>query len=233
MFGYTPRRGILTSDMEPPIISLFDAIDTQRAIRRFTSDVVSDGAVHRILEAAVRAPSGRNRQPWHFIVVRDAKTKRQIGSYYRRACELAGIGREPIAGLSKRVNDSVTHLAYHMGDAPVLILACIEHSTDEGARTGGLVAGSSIYPAVQNLMLAARALGLGTTLTTVHTMFEDEIKSLLGIPANVQTAALIPLGHPSPEERFGGSRRKPVADVTHFNRWAGAQNHPGGASGET
>lgn len=231
------QYGILTSDMQTPTISLFDAIDTQRAIRRFTSDAVSDEAVHRILEAAVRAPSGRNRQPWRFVVVRDPETKRQIGNYYRQACELAGIGREPIAGLSKKVNASVAHLASHMGDAPVLIVACIEHPTDEAAQTSTLVAGSSIYPAVQNLMLAARALGLGTTLTTVHTVFEDEIKSLLDIPANVQTAALIPLGHPSPEERFGGSRRRPVADVTYFDRWAEAEKRPparpGSACAET
>ncbi len=203
-------------------LSLFEAIDTQRAIRRFTDEPVPDGAIQRILEAAVRAPSGRNRQPWRFIVIRDESTKQQVGDYYRRACEAAGIGQERIPELSKKVNESVTHLAYHMGDAPVLILPCIEHATAEAAKSSSLTAGSSIYPAVQNLMLAARALGLGTALTTVHTMFEDEIKTLLGIPPNVQTTALIPMGYPSPEENFGGSRRRPVSEVTHYDRWADA-----------
>jgi nitroreductase len=207
------------TDMKTPHISLLDAIHTQRAIRRFTDEPVSEKAIERILEAAVRAPSGRNRQPWRFVIIRDEATKQQVGDYYRRACEKAGIGQERIPELSKKVNDSVAHLAYHMGDAPVLILACIEHATAKAARTSTLTAGSSIYPAVQNLMLASRALGLGTTLTTVHTMFENEIKTLLGIPPNVQTVALIPLGYPAPEEKFGGSRRRPVAEVTHFDRW--------------
>ncbi len=206
--------------METPEISLFEAIHTQRAIRRFTDEPVSDEAIQRVLGAAVRAPSGRNTQPWRFIVIRDTATKQKIGDYYRLACEEAGIGQEPIPGLSKKVNDSVTHLAFHMGEAPVLVLACYEYLNEEDVGTSTLLTGSSIYPAVQNLLLAARALGLGTSLTTVHSMFEDEIKDLLGIPANVQTAALIPLGYPSPEERFGGSRRRPVAEVTHFDHWS-------------
>ncbi len=214
--------------MQTGDISLFEAIRTQRAIRRFTDDPVSDEVIQRILEAAVRAPSGRNTQPWRFIVIRDADTKRKIGDYYRRACEVAGIGQEPIPGLSKKVNDSVTHLAFHMGDAPVLILVCYEYATEDAVGSSTLLTGSSIYPAVQNLLLAARALGLGTALTTVHSMFEAEIKALLTIPASVQTAALIPLGYPSPAERFGGSRRRPVAEVTHFDRWS---NTPGDAQG--
>ena len=208
--------------METPEISLFEAIHTQRAIRRFTDEPVSDEAIQRILGAAVRAPSGRNTQPWRFIVIRDPATKQKIGDYYRLACEEAGIGQEPIPGLSKKVNDSVTHLAFHMGEAPVLVLACYEYLNEEAVGTSTILTGSSMYPAVQNLLLAARALGLGTSLTTVHSLFEGEIKDLLGIPANVQTAALIPLGYPSPEERFGGSRRRPVAEVTHFDRWSDA-----------
>ena len=208
--------------MQTGDISLFEAIHTQRAIRRFTGEPVSDEVIERILEAAVRAPSGRNTQPWRFVVIRDADTKQKIGDYYRLACEEAGIGQELIPGLSKKVNESVAHLANHMGEAPVLILACYEYLTEDTVGPSTLLTGSSIYPAVQNLMLAARALGLGTALTTVHSMFESEIKALLGIPANVQTAALIPLGYPSAEERFGGSRRRPVAEVTHFDRWSDA-----------
>ena len=211
------------TDMNTLDLSLFDAIHTQRAIRRFTDEPVAEDAIQRILEAAVRAPSGRNRQPWRFVIIRDKVTKQQVGDYYRRACEASGIGQERIPELSKKVNDSVTHLANHMGDAPVLILVCIEHATADASLTSTLTAGSSIYPAVQNLMLAARALGLGTALTSVHTMFEDEIKSVLGIPPNVQTAALIPMGYPAPEENFGGSRRRPVAEVTHFDRWTNSQ----------
>jgi nitroreductase len=211
----------LIVDMKTQEISLFEAIHSQRAIRRFTDEPVPDEAIQRILEAAVRAPSGRNRQPWRFVVIRDEVVKQQIGDFYRRACEAAGIGQKWIPELSKKVNESVAHLANHMGDAPVLILPCIEHATAQPAQTSELTAGSSIYPAVQNLMLAARALGLGTTLTTVHTMFEDEIKTLLGIPRNVQTTALIPMGYPAPEENFGGSRRRPVTELTHYDHWKG------------
>ena len=200
-------------------ISLFDAIRTQRAIRRFSPEPVPDEALARILQAAVRAPSGRNRQPWRFLVIRDPETKRRVGEYYRRACDAAGIGREPIPELSPRTNEGVTYLAQNMAEAPLLILPCIEHGSAVQARSTTLTQGSSIYPAVQNLMLAARALGLGTTLTTVHTMFEDEIRDLFGIPDNVQTAALIPLGYPADGERFGGSRRRPAAEVTYYDRW--------------
>ncbi len=214
--------------METQEISQFEAMHTQRAIRRFTDDPVTDEVIQRILEAAVRAPSGRNSQPWRFIVIRDAATKRKIGEYYRRACAQAGIGQEPIPGLSRKVNESVAHLALHMGDAPVLILACYEYLNEDAVGSSTLLTGSSIYPAVQNLLLAARALGLGTALTTVHSMFEAEIKALLTIPPNVQTAALIPLGYPSLEERFGGSRRRPVAEVTYFDRWS---DSPGDALG--
>lgn len=219
--------------MEQSAISLFDAVHTQRAIRRFTGEPVSDEAIRRILEAAVRAPSGRNRQPWRFVVVRDRAVKRQLGEYYRRACEAAGIGQGPIPELSKKVNESVAHLALHMGEVPVLIVACIEHETEEAVGSSTLTTGSSIYPAVQNLMLAARALGLGTALTTVHTMFENEIRRLLGIPPNVQTAALVPLGYPSPEERFGGSRRRPIDDVTHLDRWSGTHKLSAGPNART
>jgi nitroreductase len=205
---------------------LFEAIHTQRAIRRFNDDPVSDEVIQRLLEAAIRAPSGRNTQPWRFLVIRDAETKQKIGEFYRHACEQAGIGQGPIPGLSRKVNESVAHLALHMGDAPVLMLVCYEYATEEAVGASTLLTGSSIYPAVQNLLLAARALGLGTALTTVHSMFETEIKAVLGIPANVQTAVLIPLGYPSPEERFGGSRRRPVAEVTHLDRWS---NAPGNA----
>ena len=111
--------------------------------------------------------------------------------------------------LSKKVNDSVRHLAYYMGDAPVLIMVCIEHATPEAAKSSSLTAGSSIYPAVQNLMLAARGLGLGTVLTTLHTVYEKEVKEYFGIPDDVGTVAMIPIGYPGQGERFGRPRRRP------------------------
>ena len=102
-----------------------------------------------------------------------------------------------------------------MGEAPVLILACVCHDGSPGT----LSRGSSVYPAVQNLMVAARGLGLGTVITTIHLRYEDEIKALLGIPENGDTVALIPLGYPEDGAGFGPTRRTPVEDVSYLDRW--------------
>ena len=196
---------------------LFAAIHTQRAIRYFKPDPVPDGLVREVLEAAIRAPSGGNRQPWVFLVLRDAEVRAKVAGFYKRAWDDAGmsrLARDPDPSTAQ-VYGSASDLSETMAEVPVLVLACIRHS---GPSTD-LTLGSSIYPAVQNLMLAARGLGLGTVITTVHKRFDDEIKELLGIPENVETAALIPLGYPSEKARFGGSRRAPVEQVTYRDHW--------------
>ena len=109
-------------------------------------------------------------------------------------------------------------LAQQMASVPVLILACIDHG-DTGAGPGPITRGASFYPAVQNLLLAARALGLGTVLTTLHTQYEHEIKALLHIPETVQTAALIPVGHPAEGGHFGHARRRPLSEVVFHDTW--------------
>ena len=109
-------------------------------------------------------------------------------------------------------------LAQQMETVPVLILACIDHG-EASTGSGTITRGASIYPAVQNLMLAARALGLGTVLTTLHTQYEREIKALLNIPDTVETAALIPIGYPAEGVRFGHARRLPLSDVVFHDRW--------------
>ena len=197
-------------------ITLFEAIHTQRAIRRFAQDPVPDSLVTRIIQAAVRAPSGVNRQPWSFLVIRDLQTKSRIADYYLEAWEAVYGGRVPGRGISPSIYHSADHLAHNMAEVPVIIMVCME-----GGRPGPepLTRGASIYPAVQNLLLAARALGLGTALTTLHRRHEEEIKALLGIPENVETAALIPLGFPAQGEHFGGSRRRPASEVTFQEKW--------------
>jgi nitroreductase len=105
-----------------------------------------------------------------------------------------------------------------MASVPVLILACIDHG-DAGPGQGPVTRGASISPAVQHLLLAARALGLGTVLTTLHTQYEREMKALLHIPETVETAALIPVGHPADDVRFGHARRRPLAEVVFHNTW--------------
>ena len=200
-------------------ISLFEAIHTQRAIRRFSSEPVDDDQVRRIIAAAIRAPSGTNRQPWAFLVVRDPETKRKIAGYYNKAWEAAFGHRKPGDGVSSQVYWSAKHLAENMADVPVLIVVCMVYGEGGQRHAGSIVQGSSIYPAVQNLMLAARALGLGTVLTSMHRRYEDEIKELLGIPDNAETAALIPVGYPGHGDHFGGSVRRPAEEVTFYETW--------------
>ena len=203
-------------------LSLFDAIYSQRAIRHFSAHPVSDEVVETILNAAIRAPSGGNRQPWRFLVIRDAALKRQLGQWYLAAWQTAVAGMETITQPYRHGAE----LAQQMATVPVLILVCIDHG-DAGAGPGPITRGASIYPAIQNLLLAARALGLGTVLTTLHTQYEREIKALLRIPDTVETAALIPVGYPAEGAHGGRARRRPLSEVVFHERWGERQQHGG------
>lgn len=198
-------------------MDIFEAMGTQRAMRRLKPDPVSDEDLWKILDAAIKAPSGGNRQPWNFMVVRDPEAKRKLGEYYLDAWnQIYSRAGEAVQAdpRSARNFRSADHLAHHLGETPVIIIATIR----KDAFAVGPLAGSSIYPAVQNLMLAARALGLGTTLTTLHKLHEDEVKALLGIPEQVETMALIPLGWP--QGRFGAPTRLPVEKVVYWEKWS-------------
>ena len=194
-------------------MEVFEAISTLRAMRRLKTDPVSDEDVWKLLDAAIKAPSGGNSQPWNFLVVRDPETKRKIGEYYLDAWDKS-YGSGPGQAMKERmggVYSSAEHLAHHLAEAPVFIIA-----TSRGGASNPMV-GASIYPAVQNLMLAARALGLGTTLTTLHKLHEKEVKELLGIPDDVATMALIPVGWP--KGKFGVPPRIPTEKVAYWEQW--------------
>jgi nitroreductase len=195
-------------------MSLFDAIHSQRAVRHFSAQPVSDEMVETILNAAICAPNGGNRQLWRFVVIRDADIKRRLGQWYLSAWQTTTAAMEALTQPYRHGAE----LAQQMATVPVLILACIDHG-NAGPRQGPVTRGASIYPAVQNLLLAARALGLGTVLTTLHTQYESEIKALLHIPDTVETAALIPVGYPAEGVRFGHARRRPLSEVVFHNRW--------------
>ena len=195
----------------PEGIDLFEAIDTQRGIRNFRPDPVPDHLITRLLQAAIKAPTGGVSQNWRFIVIRDQKTRRKIGDLYRTGSRFV-IGPD-LTAQQRRVYGTAQHLEDHMEDVPVFILACIR--ADPGSTNWG----SSIYPAVQNILLAARALGLGSVLTTRQSRFESEIKQLLGIPDDVVMAALLPIGFPAEGARYGPTRRRPLDEVAFNDQW--------------
>ncbi len=205
----------------PDEIGLFEAMYTQKALRRLKPDPVPDELVRKLLDAAVRAPSGGNRQPWAFIVIRDAEAKRKIGAWYRDAWDktygaIPKEQRDQFEGSFARTYRSAEHLAFHLAEAPVLILVCA-HGVHVPGNAASASQYGSIFPAVQNLLLAARGLELGASLTTLHKLHEAEVKEMLGVPDDVETVALIPVGYPA--GRYGPAPRRPVEEVTHYERW--------------
>jgi nitroreductase len=198
---------------------LFEVIRTTRSMRRLKPDPVPDELIRRILEAGVCAPSGGNMQRWRFLVIRDAGIKRAVGAYYKRAWDEQVGPRyragEPAPGMNRdrflRLLDAAEYLAAHIHEAPVWIVPCLEGGTP--TRTSG----SSIYPAVQNMLLAARAVGLGATLTTLYLAFEKGAEAALGLPEGVHSYAILPLGFPM--GRFGPVRRVALGDVVFEDRW--------------
>ena len=206
-------------DAAPNTNDLFEIIRSTRSMRRLKADPVPNELIRKILEAGICAPSGGNMQRWRFLVIRDAEIKRTVGAYYKRAWDEQVAPRyrsgEPAPGMNRdrflRLLGAAEYLAAHIHEAPVWIMPCLEGGTP--TRTSG----SSIYPAVQNMLLAARALGLGATLTTLYLSFEKEVSAALGLPPDVHSYALLPIGYPI--GRFGPVRRVPLADVVFENRW--------------
>lgn len=193
-------------------MDVFEAMSTTRAMRRLdTSREVTDADVLTMVEAATKAATGGNMQPVRWMVVRDADKRARLGEIYGRCWRLVRpmyASREDEPKVA-RLLASADHLGDHMGEAPVIVLPCSKGQ--EGQME------SSIFPGVQNLFLAGRALGLGTTLTTVHRLAEDEVRAVLAIPADVNTWAMIPVGYPL--GRWAEPKRRPVAQVTYYDTW--------------
>ncbi|HLJ43869.1 MAG TPA: nitroreductase family protein [Candidatus Binataceae bacterium] len=223
-------------------IGLFEAMYSARALRRFKPDPVPDEVMTKILDAAIRAPSGSNAQSWLFVVVKDAGKRRQLGAIYSKASKILTAlyaERPRVSHFTEeqyqRFMSSVTYLFDHMHEAPVLLLACLK-SAPPGAGAGTLslevqsamakaarTQGASIYPAVQNIILACRAFNLTTVLTTIHAFFEEEVKAIVKLPPEVSTFALMPIGFP--RDKIGPVRRRPVNEVacldTYGKPWPG------------
>ena len=198
---------------------LFEIIRTTRSMRRLKPDPVPRALIRKVLEAGTCAPSGGNMQRWRFLVIRDPEVKQRVGALYRRAWDEIVAPRyrsgEPAPGSSRerfdRMLAAAEHLAHHIHEAPVWIVPCLQGASP--TRT----AGSSIYPAVQNMLLAARALGLGATLTTLYLNFEKDAEAALGLPPDWHSYALIPIGYPV--GRFGPVRRAALEEVVYEDRW--------------
>lgn len=199
---------------------LFEIIETTRAMRRLKPDPVPDELIAKILRAGACAPNGGNTQKWRFLVIKDRKIKDAVAVWYKKAFD-EWIGpryrsSEPPPGVTKerylRQVAAVEYLTDHYAEAPVWIVACLEDGPTPNRGTG-----SSIYPAVQNMVLATRALGLGTTLTTRHMMFEKEADAALGLPDGVHSYAILPIGWPM--GKFGPVGRGPLKEIVYQDRW--------------
>ncbi len=196
-----------------PVSGFFDVVLRQRACRLFADDPVPMADVERILTAATHAPSAENMQPWVFVVVTDAATREAIGALAR---ELWGGGARDYAAphLDDRLLDQIDRsIAQGFGGAPVLVVVGADH--DCGVHPAALPA--SIYPCVQNLLLAAAALGYGSALTTLTTLVGDRLRALLDLPATIEPTAIVPLGRPA--RPLGPPRRRPITDLAHLNRY--------------
>lgn len=199
---------------------LFEVMHSMRAMRRLKPDPVPNALVRQILSAAIAAPNGGNRQVWKFLVVTDPQVKQDVQVFYQRAFEehvrdnyLHG---EAPPGMTKeqhlRQLSAVEYLTHHFHEAPVWIVPCAEDG-EEPKRT----AGAGVYPAVQNILLAARALGLGATLTTRHSRHHEEVDRIFELPTGVHSFAIIPIGYPM--GNFGPTRRGSLAEVVRGSRW--------------
>jgi nitroreductase len=199
---------------------LDEAMETQRAIRRLKPDPVDDELVRRLIELALKAPTGSNAQNWEFIVVRDPAVKRKLALQNRRAWRIyGGLGRRLSRDDPKmlRVLDAVQWQADHFEEIPVLVVACLR-----GPRLPfpPIMASSyygSIYPSVQNLLLAARAAGLGAALITLPLWSTFAARRALGCPWSVTPCAVVPLGWP--RGHYGPTTRRPVEEITSIDRY--------------
>jgi nitroreductase len=190
----------------------FAVVRAQRACRSFRDEPVADDLIERVLEAATFAPSAENTQPWVFVVVRDPAIREQIGALSRQAWEGGGRAHSEGRLAPTLLADVEQGATGGVSGAPVLVVV--------GADTGrclDVTVASSTFPAVQNLLLAAGALGLGSALTTLTTVLADELRTVLALPDHVQPVAVVPLGWPA--RALGPPRREPVADHAHRERY--------------
>jgi nitroreductase len=208
-------------DVKPAAeIGLFEALYTTRTLRRFKPDPVPDELLFQVVDAAIRAPTPGNSQSWHFILVKDADKRGQIARWwhdtwsaspYRRQVEDEATFKR-LPRQQRLALRSVADLASNLSRVPVFLMVC-------GLRN----ASGSVFPAVQNALLACRGLGLASAVTSFHMAHQEEVDRLLGIPERQTAHVLLPIGYPV--DKFGPVSRRPVKDVTGLNSWDGAWDY--------
>jgi len=197
-------------------VPLFEAIRTSPAMRRLKPDPVPPELIRKVCEAGTFAPSGGNRQPWFFVAVSEPERKAWVAERYRRVflsyiAPAVEAARDPTYPAAKRKNmESAIYLAEHLHEAPVLLFVA-------GWTRRGTPQVQALFPAIQNILLACRAVGLGASLTTVHTAFGKEIDEWLGLPEGCPSCAMLPIGWP--QRRFFRPSRRSVDECLHWNRY--------------
>ncbi len=205
----------------------FDLVTNVRAMRRLKSDPVPDELLEKVLEAGVQAPSGMNTQPWAFVVLREASARQWFAKHYKAAID-SRFATNTSGGMHHslaRQWRAVDYQKEHMHEFPVLLLVCGKRDwpfkVPENQRVGEAPPNyGAVYPCVQNILLACRAVGLGAALTTMHQMFEDKLHERFEIPNDFGVVVTIPIGYPL--GHFGPVSRKPAKDVTYYDRWGNA-----------
>ena len=222
--GVVPTAAEALARLNMPLL---EAMMTQRAVRRVLPDPVDDAVVLKCIELALRAPTGSNGQNWEFVVVKDRRVKEKLAARYRQGWSVYGeigrrvtVGDESMAKILRAVQWQVDHFS----EIPVLVVACLRAGAREGRvpylPAPHLLAATffgSIYPSVQNLLLAARAIGLGASLITLPLWSVTSARKILGLPLSVTPCCIVPLGWP--RGRYGPTTRKPVEQVTHLDAY--------------
>ena len=212
-------------------LGVFEAIHSLRGIRHFENEPLADEAIESILEAAIRAPSPQNSQPWAFLVVRDPETRKRIAEIYSRVWNMV---KEPVYGdldaiedtSQRRLLKATDRLAAAIDEAPLFIFAMLDRSKLGVMVTPDLQtllepssAYGAVWAAIQNMLLAARAFGIGAITTNLTRLMDHEVREILGYPAHVETVSMLALGMPRAPAKFGTTTRRPVAEVAHSERW--------------
>lgn len=208
-------------------MGIFETIYNCRAMRRIKPDPVSEELLLKLIDAANQAPSGSNMQNGRWIVVRDAAQKMKLGDLNRKTFEVyvSGAGGRPAAlphqpaDARERMVEAVRWQADHFAEIPALIIACLQiNGPRRDSFSAGAGAGGSIWPGVQNLLLAARALGLAATPTTFAIADRKAAKAVLELPESIDPFCVIPVGYPM--GNFGPVKRQPIPEIMRWDRWS-------------